>query len=87
MANAIDAVHMVEASSELRVAQKNLLCGEDASMSDSKVGWHSTTKYGDFPIVWTQTVKAIPQSEPVPILSLRGSSNTNAEQVPTRCPS
>lgn len=62
MANAIDAVYMVEASSELRVAQKNLLCGEDASMSESKVGWHSTSKYGGLPIVWTQTIRSLPQS-------------------------
>lgn len=60
MANAIDAVYMVEASSELRVAQKNLLCGQDASMNESKVGWHSTSRYGGLPIVWTQTTRSIP---------------------------
>ncbi|PSS03782.1 S-adenosyl-L-methionine-dependent methyltransferase [Coniella lustricola] len=61
MASAIDAIYMVEASSELRLAQKNLLCGEDAHMSESKVGWHSVTRYGSFPIVWAQTIKSIPQ--------------------------
>lgn len=61
MANAIDAIYMVEASAELRLAQKNLLCGEDAYMRESKVGWHSVTKYGGFPIVWAQTIKSIPQ--------------------------
>lgn len=65
MANAIDAIYMVEASSELRVAQKNLLCGEDAHMGESKVGWHSISKYGSFPIVWTQTIKSIPQGTAV----------------------
>lgn len=63
MADAIDAIYMVEASSALRVSQKNLLCGEDASMSESKVGWHSTSKYGGFPIVWTQTIRSIPHSK------------------------
>lgn len=62
MVNAIDAVYMVEASSELRIAQKNLLCGEDASVAESKVGWHSTSKYGGLPIVWTQTIRSIPKS-------------------------
>lgn len=60
MASSIDAVYMVEASPELRVAQKNLLCGEDAPMSESKCGYHSTCKYLDLPIVWTETIKSIP---------------------------
>lgn len=62
MASAIDAVYMVEASKELRVAQKNLLCGEDAAMRESKEGWHSTCKYSDLPIVWSDSIKAVPQS-------------------------
>lgn len=60
MANAIDTIYMVEASSELRVAQKNLLCGEDAELTETEAGWHSYSKYGGRPIVWTQTMKAIP---------------------------
>ncbi|KAJ4358792.1 hypothetical protein N0V85_009514, partial [Neurospora sp. IMI 360204] len=60
MAKSIDAVYMVEASPQLRIAQKNLLCGEDAAMSESKVGYHSHCKYGDIPIVWTETIKSIP---------------------------
>ncbi|KAI0141255.1 DUF185 domain-containing protein [Xylariaceae sp. FL1272] len=61
MASAIDAVYMVEASKELRVAQKNLLCGTDASLRESKSGWHCASKYSDFPIVWTDSIKAVPQ--------------------------
>ncbi|KAK1779239.1 putative S-adenosyl-L-methionine-dependent methyltransferase-domain-containing protein [Copromyces sp. CBS 386.78] len=60
MAKSIDAVYLVEASPQLRIAQKNLLCGEDAAMSESKVGYHSHCKYGDIPIVWTETIKSIP---------------------------
>ncbi|KAK0636850.1 putative S-adenosyl-L-methionine-dependent methyltransferase-domain-containing protein [Bombardia bombarda] len=60
MANSIDAVYMVEASSKLREAQKNLLCGEHAPMTESKVGYHSVCKYGSLPIVWTETIKSIP---------------------------
>ena len=60
MANSIDAIYMVEASPELRVAQKNLLCGEDAPMTESKVGYHSVCKYNALPIVWTETIKSIP---------------------------
>lgn len=61
MANAIDVVYMVEASSELRITQKNLLCGQDRQMTESKSGYHSTCRYGDLPIVWTETVRSIPQ--------------------------
>ncbi|KAI3343912.1 S-adenosyl-L-methionine-dependent methyltransferase [Ustulina deusta] len=61
MTSAIDAVYMVEASKELRVAQKNLLCGEDAALRESKEGWHSTCKYSGIPIVWSDSIKAVPQ--------------------------
>ncbi|KAH8895111.1 DUF185-domain-containing protein [Thozetella sp. PMI_491] len=62
MADSIDAIYMVEASPKLRIAQKNLLCGEDASMTESRVGYHSVCKYSGFPIVWTETIKSIPVS-------------------------
>ncbi|KAI2626610.1 DUF185 domain-containing protein [Hypoxylon sp. NC1633] len=61
MASSIDTVYLVEASNELRTAQKNLLCGEDAVMTESKIGWHSTSKYSSVPIVWTDSIKAIPR--------------------------
>ena len=60
MANSVDAVYMVEASRELREAQKKLLCGPDAQTSESKVGSHSGSKYNGRPIVWTDTIKSIP---------------------------
>ncbi|KAK1750688.1 putative S-adenosyl-L-methionine-dependent methyltransferase-domain-containing protein [Echria macrotheca] len=62
MANSIDAVYMVEASPKLREAQKALLCGPDATMTESKVGYHSICKYMSVPIVWTDTIKSIPNS-------------------------
>ncbi|KAI0199700.1 DUF185 domain-containing protein [Astrocystis sublimbata] len=62
MASAIDRVYMVEASKELRVAQKNLLCGPDADTRESKCGWHSTCKYSDLPIVWTDSIRTVPHS-------------------------
>lgn len=62
MASAIDAIYMVEASPELRVAQKNLLCGDDAPMTESKVGYHSVCKSTSLPIVWTETIRSIPIS-------------------------
>ncbi|KAF4985694.1 hypothetical protein FDECE_16384 [Fusarium decemcellulare] len=60
MANSVDAIYMVEASRELRDAQKKLLCGPDASSSESKAGFHSPSKYNGKPIVWTDTIKSIP---------------------------
>ncbi|KAI0023248.1 DUF185 domain-containing protein [Xylariomycetidae sp. FL0641] len=62
MASSIDAIYLVEASKELRLAQKNLLCGEDAVMRESKTGWHSTCKYSDAPIVWANSLSAIPHA-------------------------
>ena len=62
MTNSIDAIYMVEASPTLRIAQKNLLCGEDAPMTESKVGYHSVCKSTSIPIVWTETIKSIPIS-------------------------
>lgn len=61
MASSLDAIYMVEASPELRMAQKNLLCGEDAPITESKSGYHSMCKYMDVPIVWTETIRSIPQ--------------------------
>lgn len=52
---------MVEASPELRSAQKDLLCGRGAPSTESKAGYHSTGKYNGLPIVWTQTIKSVPQ--------------------------
>ncbi|GAB1320780.1 hypothetical protein MFIFM68171_10990 [Madurella fahalii] len=60
MRDSIDAIYMVEASPELRAAQKRLLCGENAPMTESKVGYHSICKYNMLPIVWTETIKSIP---------------------------
>ena len=68
MAHGIDAIYMVEASSKLRMTQKNLLCGEDAPMTESKVGYHSICKYTSLPIVWTETIRSIPISAPPPCL-------------------
>ncbi|KAK5654123.1 hypothetical protein OQA88_7554 [Cercophora sp. LCS_1] len=69
MANSIDAVYMVEASPALREAQKARLCGEDAPMTESKVGYHSICKYMSVPIVWTDTIKSIPSSpEKTPLI-------------------
>lgn len=61
MVSSIDTIYMVEASPELRIAQKNLLCGEDAPLTESKVGYHSTSKYANLPIVWTETIQAVPK--------------------------
>ncbi|KAK2002169.1 hypothetical protein LX36DRAFT_652537 [Colletotrichum falcatum] len=62
MAHSIDAIYMVEASPQLREAQKNLLCGPDAPMTESEDGYHSVCKYMNLPIVWTETIKSIPQN-------------------------
>ncbi|KAI1660343.1 DUF185 domain-containing protein [Daldinia decipiens] len=64
MTSSIETIYMVEASSELRTVQKNLLCGEDAEMTEYIRGWHSiykcTSKYNGLRIVWADSLKAIP---------------------------
>lgn len=55
---------MVEASATLREAQKNLLCGKDAAFEELKIGHKSVSKYGNVPIVWTESVKAVPHGKP-----------------------
>ncbi|KAM0274286.1 hypothetical protein ACHAQH_007993 [Verticillium albo-atrum] len=59
----IEAIYMVEASPTLREAQKNILCGPDAPMTESEIGHHSASKYGNIPIVWTDAIKAIPEGQ------------------------
>lgn len=64
LAKSLEAVYMVEASAQLRVTQKNLLCGADAALTESKVGYHGVGagKYEGIPIVWTETIQSIPKS-------------------------
>ncbi|KAI6378107.1 hypothetical protein MCOR25_002351 [Pyricularia grisea] len=62
MSNSLDAIYMVEASPELRKAQKKLLCGEDAPLTESEIGYHSICKQTQLPIVWTETVQSIPKN-------------------------
>jgi hypothetical protein len=63
MTPAIDAIYLVEASAQLREVQKNLLCGPDAPMTESKVGYHSICKHTNLPVVWTQAIQSIPKSK------------------------
>lgn len=82
MANAIDAIYMVEASSKLRVSQKNLLCGENAPMSESKSGYHSICKYSSLPIVWTETIKSIPICKCSSMLKMKVDTHANTYKSP-----
>ncbi|PHH82276.1 hypothetical protein CDD83_3310 [Cordyceps sp. RAO-2017] len=69
MAGAVDSVFMIEASRDLREAQKNLLCGPGSTSVESKVGYHSTGQRLGKPIVWTETIKSIPiESDKVPFI-------------------
>lgn len=89
MAAAIDSVFMVEASPDLREAQKALLCGPDAPCTESRVGRHSTGKRLGAPIVWTETIKSIPiGGYGLVFLSARQIANSSRprSQRPIRCP-
>jgi hypothetical protein len=62
MASSIEAVYLVEASPALRDAQKMLLCG-DAAMTETSVGYQSTSKYANLPIVWTENIRFVPSGK------------------------
>ncbi|CAK7265625.1 hypothetical protein SEPCBS57363_001678 [Sporothrix epigloea] len=62
LAKSIDAVYMVEASAQLRDTQKRLLCGPEAELTESKMGYHGVSKHGGVPIVWTETIQSIPKN-------------------------
>ncbi|EFW98946.1 duf185 domain containing protein [Grosmannia clavigera kw1407] len=62
LAQSIESVYMVEASPQLRLAQKTLLCGHDVALTESSLGYHGVSKHGSLPIVWTETIQSIPQS-------------------------
>ncbi|KAL9081007.1 MAG: hypothetical protein Q9157_000323 [Trypethelium eluteriae] len=60
-AAAIDSVYLVEASSSLRKAQKQLLCG-DAAMQETETGFQSTSKHSEqLRITWCEDVRFVPK--------------------------
>ncbi|KAH8821723.1 S-adenosyl-L-methionine-dependent methyltransferase [Xylogone sp. PMI_703] len=59
MASSIEAVYMVETSPSLRDTQKQLLCG-DSPMTETEIGYKSTSKYSKIPIIWTENIRFIP---------------------------
>ena len=63
MAKAIETIYLVEASARLREAQRKRLCGNEAPMTESNMGWHSPCKYGSIQIVWTETIQGVPKGE------------------------
>jgi len=63
IAKALERVYLVEASPQLRQAQKRLLCGDEAVLEGCEVGWKSRSKYGGVEIVWTESIRAVPMGE------------------------
>lgn len=61
MAKSVDAIHLVEASAHLRDVQKNVLCGPEARLTESKTGWHGVCKHTNVPITWTETIQSVPK--------------------------
>ncbi|CAK7275153.1 hypothetical protein SEPCBS119000_006550 [Sporothrix epigloea] len=69
LAKSLEAVYMVEASAQLRDTQKKLLCGPEAVLTESKMGYHGVGKHGGVPIVWTETIQSIPKNpESMPLI-------------------
>ncbi|KAI1958880.1 hypothetical protein LOZ58_004917 [Ophidiomyces ophidiicola] len=61
-ASSIEAVNLIEASPTLRKIQKQMLCG-DAPMEDLEFGYRSTSKHLGVPVIWTEHIRALPQSD------------------------
>ncbi|QUC22141.1 uncharacterized protein UV8b_06382 [Ustilaginoidea virens] len=69
MLDSLDSVFLVEASPELRDAQKRLLCGPDAQFTSGHVGTRGHEKHAGKPIVWTESIKSIPlEADKVPFI-------------------
>jgi SAM-dependent MidA family methyltransferase len=61
LAQAIEAVYLVEASENLRSAQHRLLCG-DNPLTKNEIGFESKSKHDDsLKIVWTEDVRFVPR--------------------------
>ncbi|TKA70423.1 hypothetical protein B0A55_07888 [Friedmanniomyces simplex] len=61
LAKAIEAVYLVEASRNLRIAQHKLLCGEN-QLTENDIGHESTSKHSkDLKIVWTEDIRFVPR--------------------------
>lgn len=56
----VKAIYLVEASPSLREAQKRLLCG-DAPMEEMDIGFRSTSKYFDAPVIWCEDIRFVPK--------------------------
>ncbi|KAK3679503.1 hypothetical protein LTR78_001064 [Recurvomyces mirabilis] len=62
LAKAVEAVYMVEASANLRLAQHKLLCGENNSLIENEIGHESTSKHSpDLKIIWTEDIRFVPR--------------------------
>ncbi|KAK1067897.1 hypothetical protein LTR74_005989 [Friedmanniomyces endolithicus] len=60
-AKAIEAVYLVEASRNLRLAQHKLLCGGNP-LSENGIGHESTSKHSkDLKIIWTEDIRFVPR--------------------------
>ncbi|KAK1066562.1 hypothetical protein LTR12_001794 [Friedmanniomyces endolithicus] len=61
LAKAIEAIYLVEASRNLRIAQHKLLCGENP-LSENEIGHESTSKHSeDLKIIWTEDIRFVPR--------------------------
>ncbi|KAK0816300.1 hypothetical protein LTR57_013945 [Friedmanniomyces endolithicus] len=61
LAKAIEAVYLVEASRNLRLAQHKLLCGGNP-LSENGTGHESTSRYSkDLKIIWTEDIRFVPR--------------------------
>lgn len=60
--SSVEAVFLVEESPTLRDVQKKLLCG-DSPMVETELGYQSTSKHLEVPIIWTEDIRTLPKGE------------------------
>ncbi|KAK3069389.1 hypothetical protein LTR53_012303 [Teratosphaeriaceae sp. CCFEE 6253] len=62
LARALTAVHLIEASANLRATQHALLCGAANPLIETATGHESTSKYlPNVRIIWTEDLRSIPR--------------------------
>ncbi|KAK4570163.1 hypothetical protein LTR86_002243 [Recurvomyces mirabilis] len=62
LAKAVEAVYMIEASANLRLAQHKLLCGENNPLTENEIGHESSSKHSpDLKIIWTEDIRFVPR--------------------------
>ena len=83
--SSIESVYLVEASPALRDAQKRLLC-DDAPFEETDIGFRSTSKYSDVPVIWCEDVRFVPSGRFCFVGQQQSTGSTESSIDPSQTP-